>query len=88
MRQMLLSATNRRSLFVKIVDRAMTDGQLLVEDNCCSKGHDLKTLTTRRFFNCVAKNLAKELTAAANPPNDRPAKKRKISKLASQLTCQ
>jgi len=58
----------------------MTDEQLLVEDNCCTKGHDLKTLTIRRFFNCVAKNLAKNYTAAANPLNNRPAKKRKISK--------
>lgn len=88
MKNKLLSANNQRSMFVKIMDRAMTNGQLLIEDNCCTKGHDLKTLTTRRFFNCVAKNLAKNLTAAANPPNDRPAKKRKISKLTGQLNCQ
>jgi hypothetical protein len=88
MKNKLLTATNQRTLFVKIMDRAMTDGQMLVEDNCCTKGHDLKTLTTRRFFNCVAKNLAKELTAATNPPNERPAKKRKVSKLTSQLNCQ
>jgi len=40
-----------------MMDRVMTDGQLLIEDNCML--HDLKTLTTRRFFNCVTKNLEK-----------------------------
>jgi len=84
----LLSATNQRSLFVKIMERAMCYGELLIEDNFCSKGHDLKAMTTRRFFNCVAKNLAKELTAAANPQAKKPAKKRKIAKLTSQLNSQ
>ena len=63
----LLTATSQRSLFVKIMERAMCDGELLIEDNFCSKGHDLKAMTTRGFFNCVAKNLTKDLTAAANP---------------------
>jgi hypothetical protein len=52
----------------------MVNDQLLVEDNCCTKGHDLKTLVTRRFSNCVTKNHAKELTASANPPSQQPAK--------------
>ena len=81
--QKLLRATNQRAVFVAIIDRAVCDDQLLVEDNCCTKGHDLKTLITRRFFNCVAKNLVKELTAAANPPSEQPAKKRKIAKLGA-----
>jgi len=61
---------------VKIMDRVMTDGQLLIEDNCCTKGHHLKTLTIHRFFICITKYLAKNYTAAANPPIDRPAKKK------------
>jgi hypothetical protein len=75
LKSILLSATNQRSVFVSIMERAMVNDQLLIEDNCCTKGHDLKTLVTRRFFNCVAKNLAKELTASANPPSQQPAKK-------------
>jgi hypothetical protein len=55
--QKLLRATNQRAVFVGIIDRAVCDDQLLVEDNCCTKGHDLKTLITCRFFNCVAKNI-------------------------------
>jgi len=82
----LLSATNQRSLFVKVIERATENGQLLVDDNFCTKGHDLKELITQRFFNCVAKNLAKELTATANPPSEQSAKKRKIAKLTSKTT--
>ena len=49
------------------------------------KGHDLKEQISKRLFNCVAKNLSKELTAAANPPSERPVKKRKIAELTSKL---
>lgn len=81
----LLGVDNQRILFVKVVERATENGQLLIEDNFCTKGHDLKMQISKRFFNCVAKNLSKELTAAANPPSERPAKKRKIAKLTSKL---
>jgi len=83
----LLGAVNQRSVFVRIMERATDDGRMLIDENRCRKGHDLKALTTFRFFNCVAKNLAKELTAAANPLSEQPAKKRKIAKLTSQLNC-
>jgi len=56
-----------------------------VDDNFCMKGHDLKEQMSKRLFNCVAKNLCKELTAAANPTSERPVKKRKIAKLTSKL---
>ena len=80
-----LSATSHRSLFCKVMDRAVDEaGQtLLVDDNYCFKGHDLKTLVIRRFFNCIAKNLVRELTEKANPTSDQPSKKRKIAKLQS-----
>ena len=67
----------------KIMDRAMDGHTLLVEDNYCFKGHDLKTLIVRRFFNCVAKNLVRELTTKVNLQSSNPSKKRKLSKLQS-----
>jgi len=68
------------------MDRAMDGHTLLVEDNYCFNGHDLKTLIVRRFFNCIAKNLVRELTTKANQQPDNPSKKRKISKLQSTAT--
>jgi len=68
-----------------VIERATDNGQLLVDDNFCTKGHDLKEQISKRFFNCVAKNLAKELTAAANPISEPSSKKRKIAKLTSKL---
>jgi len=65
------------------MDRAMDGHTLLVEDNYCFKGHDLKTLIVRRFFNCVAKNLVRELTTKVNLQSSNPSKKRKLSKLQS-----
>jgi hypothetical protein len=67
----LLGVSNQRKLFVKVVERATENGQL--------------EQISKRLFNCVAKNLSKELTAAANPPRERPVKKRKIAKLTSKL---
>jgi len=81
----LLGVGNQRKLFVKVVERATENGQLLVDDNFCMKGHDLKEQISKRLFNCVAKILCKELTAAANPTSERPVKKRKIAKLTSKL---
>ena len=80
----LLSATSHRALFCKVMDRAMDGYTLLIEDNFCFNGHDLKTLIVRRFFNCIAKNLVRELTSKATQQLENPAKKRKISKLQSE----
>jgi hypothetical protein len=63
-------------MFVKVVEPATENGQLLVEDNFCMKGHDLKEQISKRLVNCVAKNLCKELRTAANPPSEISAKKR------------
>ena len=54
----LLGAESQCSLFVKVVERAVENDQLAVEDNYCTKGHNLKEHISRRFFNYVAKNLA------------------------------
>ena len=60
-----LGAACQRSLFAKVVDRLSGDqlyGQVPVGDNFCFKGYDLNALIVYRFFNCVAKNLVKDLT--------------------------
>jgi len=56
-------------------------------EDVCTGGHDMMSLISRRFFNCVAKNLAKEFN---NKANEQPgqsgkssAKKRKLAKLSS-----
>jgi len=62
----------------------LNDG-LLAFGNYCTSNHDLQALVVQRFFNCVAKNLAKELTRTANADNDSSKRKRKVAKLTSQL---
>ena len=65
-----LTAVQHRSLFSKIIDRVSPALcqyiSIDVVDNCCTIGHDLKELIVHRFFNCMAKNLVKELTNKAN----------------------
>jgi hypothetical protein len=58
----LLGVGNQRKMFV---EPATENGQLLVEDNFCIKGHDLKEQISKRRFNCVAKNLFKELKSSS-----------------------
>jgi len=80
-----LGAACQRSLFAKVVDRLSADelyGQVPVGDNFCFKGHDLKSLIVFRFFNCVAKNLVKDLSNHASD-RDHQSKRRKIAKLQS-----
>jgi hypothetical protein len=70
-----LPSTNQRLLFFQVMDRATTsDDVLLAEDNYCTKGHNLKTLVTRRLSNCLAENLAKDLTNSANAISEESAK--------------
>jgi hypothetical protein len=83
LKEKLLKVTNQRTLFVKVMERATDDGQLFLTNCFCKRGHDLSDLICRRFFNCVAKNLVKDITATANS-NKPTAKKRKIAKLTSQ----
>ena len=71
------------------MDRAacvQTYGHQPIDNNVCASGHNLNTLIVERFFNCVAKNFAKDLTNKAN--SGQPAKKRKIDKLSGSIKSQ
>ena len=85
--QKFLAASNHRALFCKVMDRAcciQTFGHIPVDSNVCVAGHDLNRLLVERFFNCVAKNLVKDITSKAKPTSQDPSKKkRKIAKLQS-----
>lgn len=85
-----LTATDHRNVFCNIVNRIVC-GDMLELGAICVKNHDLKQLVTQRFFNCVAKNLVKDLTRSAdarNEPTLHSAKKRKIAKLTSSVRTQ
>jgi hypothetical protein len=90
MMQLFLSSSSQRSLFCKMMDRASYTGNFVDQfqgEDVCTGGHDLLPLIARRFFNCVAKNLAKEFTNKANELSGQSghssAKKRKLAKLTS-----
>ena len=79
-----LSATEHRSLFSGIVDRAVSNDEIpLVEDNYCFNGHDIKAMIVSRLFNCLAKNLVHELSNSATQQAEEMSRKRKIAKLSS-----
>jgi len=78
--QILIVDSAQVSFFAKLWTEPWT---VLVSDNYCYTGRDLKTLVVRRFFNCVAKNLVREMTNSANQHTELPSKKRKITKLQS-----
>ena len=42
------------------------DGHPLITDNFCIKNHDPKSLNVHQFFNCMAKNLVKDLAKNVN----------------------
>jgi len=80
-----LTVPGHRNLFARIMDRVPLTDQCFGDDfgdNYCVHGHDLKTLITERFFNCVAKNLAKDFTYKA-ADGGRMTKRCKIAKLQS-----
>lgn len=87
-----LTATTHRALFCKVIDRACcieTFGHVPIDSSVCVAGHDLNRLLVERFFNCVAKNLVKDITAKANPTSQGHFKtKRKIAKLQSDASGQ
>ena len=81
-----LLSPGQRLLFCKIMDRATYTEKyldLLFGSSMCTAGHDMQAHIVRRFFNCVAKNFVKQITAAANQQSGPLAKKRKIAKLSS-----
>ena len=77
----------QRTLFSKIMERAVSHVSLDIMFACpsmCTKGHDLRDLLVRKFFNCLAKNLVKDLSAEANMNSKgQSSKQRKIAKLSS-----
>ena len=83
--QKFLAESNHRALFCKVMDRArciQTFGHIPIDSNVCVAGHDLNRLLVEQFFNCVAKNLVKDITSKANPTSQGPSKKKcKIAKL-------
>lgn len=82
-----LTAGHHRTLFSKVIDRVSPSSSQFISidayENICVYDHDLKDLFVHKFFNCVAKNLAKELTNKANAPS-RQTKRCKIAKLQSE----
>jgi hypothetical protein len=83
----LLSVRSQSTLFYKIMDRATCHHSVIscgLNNYFCSGGHDLTKFVVLRFFNCVAKNLVKQMTNAANP--NQPERHRKIRKLTSKLS--
>jgi len=58
---------------------------LLFGRSMCTARHDMQVHIVRRFFNCVAKNFVKQITAAANQQCGPLAKKRKIAKFTSSM---
>ena len=67
--QQMLLAGCQRVLFCKIIERAscvQAFGHRPIDTNICVAGHDVNLLIAQRFFNCVAKNLVKDMTNKAN----------------------
>jgi len=65
-----LRCSRQRLLFCKLMDRvtfAERYLQFFFGKRMCSMGHDMQNHCVRRFFNCLAKNFAKQLTYTANP---------------------
>jgi len=83
--KVFFTAASHRQLFCKVMDRVsyiQTSLHLPVESNICVNGHDLNNLLERRFFNCIAKNLAKDFTQSTADNSGK--KRRKIAKLQSK----
>jgi len=82
-----LATENHSILFYKIMDRASCHHSVVeygLNNYMCTQGHNLTQLVVQRFFNCVAKNLVKRLTTAANLHSEPASKRRKIDKLCSR----
>ncbi len=84
------TVSNKKLLFAEIIriliteDMVMSDesvGEYTITDTCCPKGHNFVSSLACRFFNCMCKNLVKQLTARNV---DAAAKtKLKVAKLSS-----
>jgi len=83
----ILSARSQSALFLTIMDRATCHSSVSMcglNNYLCTNGHELTKFVVQRFFNCVAKNLAKEMTSRANPLTEQAAHRRKVNKLCSK----
>jgi hypothetical protein len=86
LRTKFLGAANQRRLFGSIMDRLSTSdsfGDFAPTSCYCSQGHDVTSVITQRFFNCVAKNFVRRVTNQANRHAEPTSKRRKIEKLKS-----
>ena len=86
LRKQFLSTSPQRLLFSKIMERATYNqrfNSIVFGQALCTAAHDLFDLTVKRFFNCLAKNLVRDLTNEANRYSEPLAKRRKIAKLQS-----
>jgi hypothetical protein len=82
-----LTVQNHNYLFYKIMDRATCHPSIIdcgFNNYMCTQGHNITQLVVQRFFNCVAKNLVRHLTNAANQHGEPSSKRRKIAKLVSK----
>lgn len=75
-----LDLKNQRSVFSEICKKSVFSDDsirdIVSENISCSKGHDVLTRSFICFFNCVAKNLAKDLAEAfIKEKNERKIKK-------------
>ena len=76
----LISSTNQRALFIKIVERLLVDESLLVEENFCICNHNIKELISCKFFNCIFKNYIRQFNERVTENNSNKRKLNKITK--------
>jgi len=72
----ILSARSQSALFLQIMDRATGHSSVSMcglNNYLCTNRHELTKFVVQRFFNCVAKMLAKEMTSQANPLTEQAA---------------
>ena len=76
--KVFLCASSHRSLFVRVVELALSSEELFIESKVCENGHDTRAHMLQHFFNCLAKNLVRNLTSVFENSAGR---KRKAAKL-------
>ncbi|ESO08034.1 hypothetical protein HELRODRAFT_169758 [Helobdella robusta] len=75
----VLTSSNQKSLFCKIVDMLVIEDAIIIDNNYCVKSHDVKRMIAERFFNCLTKNFVKSVNENINGSSL--SKKRKLTKL-------
>lgn len=77
--KLFLKAQSQRILFLNVMESDLVCEKLGVEELFCFSKHDLRKLLTVRFFNCIAKNYVRELSAECEATK---GAKRKVDKLS------